>query len=189
VVRGMLEYASADPVPRQATDLNDLTDDYLRLAYHDMRVKNRNFNVALLPSLDPAVGSLTVVRHDLGRVLTNLFLNAFYAVQQRQHLDEEGYVPQVSVSTRRQAQQVEIRVRDNGLGISSDEQDSIFQRFFTAKPAGEGTGLGLSLSYDIVTKGHGGTLAVETQQGKYTEFIVTLPVSEPGKGAEDKAIS
>ncbi|QDA59114.1 tetratricopeptide repeat-containing sensor histidine kinase [Hymenobacter jejuensis] len=176
IVRDMLEYSSAGPSPRQPTDLNALADDYLRLTYHDLRAKNRNFNVALLPQLDPAVGLVSLARHDIGRVLVSLFTNALYAVQQRQRLAEEDYVPQVSVSTRRVNDHVEIRVRDNGMGIPESARDSIFQRFFTTKPTGEGTGLSLSLSHDIVTKGHGGTITVESQEGEYTEFMLTLPL-------------
>jgi signal transduction histidine kinase len=115
-----------------------------------------------------------VVAGDLGRVLLNLFTNAFYAVKQRQQRGEAGYQPTVSLSTRQVGQQVEIRVQDNGTGMPESVKAKIFQPFFTTKPTGEGTGLGLSLSYDIVTKGHGGTLTVESREGEGTEFIITL---------------
>ncbi|MBW3131065.1 ATP-binding protein [Hymenobacter profundi] len=179
IVRGMLEYASAQPGPRQLTALNGFAEDYLRITYHDLRAKHRYLMVALLFELDPAVGSVPVVRHDFGRALIGLFSNAFYAVQQRQQqmLGEE-YVPQIKLITRRTTGRVEIRVRDNGPGIPATDLSNIFQRFFTTKPVGEGTGLGLSLSYDIVTRGHGGTLTVESEVGRFTEFCITLIAAE-----------
>ncbi|WP_324671819.1 ATP-binding protein [Hymenobacter sp. GOD-10R] len=175
IVLGMLEYASAEPSLRQATELNTMIESNLRMAYHEMRGKHRTFNAALLPTFDPAVGILDVVRHDLSRALIQLFLTAFQAVQQRQSLDEEGYVPQVAVSTRRSAKHVEIRVRDNGLGLPKDLQGSMFQRFSTANTTNDSPGLGLPLSYDII-KSHGGALRVESLEGEFTEFIITLPV-------------
>lgn len=179
IVRGMLEYANAQPGPRQPTALNGFAEDYLRITYHDLRAKHRYLSVALLFELDPAVGSVPAVRHDLGRALIGLFSNAFYAVQQRQQQQfGEEYVPQVKLTTKRTAGQVELRVRDNGPGIPVADLANIFQRFFTTKPAGEGTGLGLSLSYDIITRGHGGTLTVESEVGQFTEFCVTLPATE-----------
>ena len=117
---------------------------------------------------------------DLGRVLLNLFSNGFYAVRQRQLRGEAGYAPTVSVGTSRRGDEVEIRVRDNGLGIPAAVRQKIFQPFFTAKPSGEGTGLGLSLSYDIVTKGHGGSLTVNSVEGEYTEFLISLPINQAG---------
>jgi signal transduction histidine kinase len=179
VVRGMVEYSHSTPGPRQTTELNAFVEDYLRLTYHDARAKNRSFHAALLPRLAPEVGSLPVVRHDLGRVLISLFTNAFYAVQQRQALAEEDYVPQVTVSTRAVANHVEIRVRDNGLGIPAAALPNVFNRFFSTKPPQDGTGLGLALSYDLITKGQGGTLTVETEEGEFTEFIISLPTRQP----------
>jgi len=175
IVSGMLEYASDQPGPRQPTALNSFIEDYLRITYHDLRAKNRTLIVALLFQLDASVGNVPVVRHDLGRALIGLFNNAFYAVQQRQAQVGEDYVPQLKLTTRRTAAHVEIRVRDNGPGISAADLPNIFQRFFTTKPVGEGTGLGLSLSYDIITRGHGGTLMVESEVEQYTEFIIALP--------------
>ncbi|GAA4390879.1 tetratricopeptide repeat-containing sensor histidine kinase [Hymenobacter koreensis] len=179
VVRGMAEYSNSAPGPRQATELNAFVEDYLRLTYHDVRAKNRNFHAALLPRFDPEVGSLPVVRHDLGRVLVSLFSNAFYAVQQRQAQAEEDYVPQVMVSTRAIDGHVEIRVRDNGPGISAEALPNLFNRFFSTKPPEDGPGLGLALSHDLITKGQGGTLTVETQAGEYTEFVISLPIHQP----------
>jgi two-component system NtrC family sensor kinase len=176
IVRGMLEYSSANPGPRQPTELNVLAEDYLRLTYHDLRAKNRLFNAALLPRLDPAVGTVDVVRQDLGRALVSLFANAMYAVQQRQRLGEEEYVPQVALLTKREPHHIEIRVRNNGLSLSEEVRATIFQRVYVTQPAGEGNHLSLALSYDIITKGHGGTLTLEPSTDGFTEFLITLPV-------------
>ncbi|RTQ44730.1 tetratricopeptide repeat protein [Hymenobacter gummosus] len=183
IVRGMLEYSGTQPGARQVTDLNALAEDYLRLTYHDVRAKHRHFHAALLPRLDAAMGTVEVVRHDLGRVLISLFANAFYAVQERRRLspdtdEQPDYVPQVTLTTERTSpEQVQIRVRDNGLGIPESAQAHVFERFFSTKPADEGLGLGLALSRDIV-QGLGGTLTVQTEPGAYTEFIITLPAPE-----------
>ncbi|WP_324674814.1 sensor histidine kinase [Hymenobacter sp. GOD-10R] len=176
IVRGMLEHSRASTGERQPTDLNTLADEYLRLAYHGLRTKDKGFNAALKTDFAPNLPLVEAVGQDLGRVLLNLFNNAFYAVQKRQQMGEPGYAPTVSVSTRHTSNRVEIRVADNGTGMPPEVQAKIFQPFFTTKPTGEGTGLGLSLSYDIITKGHGGTLAVESQAGYGTEFIITLPI-------------
>ncbi|MBD2716811.1 hypothetical protein KBK19_17335 [Microvirga sp. STR05] len=178
IVRGMLEHSRASSGERQPTDINLLADEYLRLAYHGLRAKNKSFNATLHTDFDMSLGKVEAVSQDLGRVLLNLFTNAFYAVQKRKEMQPSinGYMPTVSVITRRGPDDtVEVRVRDNGTGMPEGVQQKIFQPFFTTKPTGEGTGLGLSLSYDIVTKGHGGTLSVETQEGEYTEFIISLP--------------
>lgn len=176
IVRGMLEHSRASTGERAPTDLNQLADEYLRLAYHGLRAKNKSFNATLTTFFDPDLKSVEVVPQDLGRVLLNLFTNAFYAVQKRKELGEPGYAPTVEVSTLHRASgAVEIRVRDNGTGIPEAVRQKIFQPFFTTKPTGEGTGLGLSLSYDIITKGHNGTLSLETEEGQGTEFIIELP--------------
>jgi signal transduction histidine kinase len=178
IVRGMLEHSRQSTGERAATDLNNLADEYLRLAYHGLRAKDKTFNATITTFFDPGLGLVDVVAQDLGRVLLNLFTNAFYAVHKRQRAEAPGagYVPTVSLTTRRnRAGAIEIRVRDNGTGIPAEVQGKIFQPFFTTKPTGEGTGLGLSLSYDIVTKGHGGTIEVESEEGQGTEFIITLP--------------
>ncbi|GAA4018629.1 hypothetical protein GCM10022408_35540 [Hymenobacter fastidiosus] len=176
IVQGMLEYSSARPGPRQPTDLNTLAEDYLRLTYHDLRAKNRNFNAALLPRLDPAVGVVEVVRQDLGRALVSLFANAMHSVQQRQRLGVEDYVPQVILQTKRAAHHIEIRVGNNGLGIAEEARATIFQRVFTAPALSEGGSLGLALSYDIITKGHAGTLTLESSTDDFTEFLIKLPI-------------
>jgi two-component system NtrC family sensor kinase len=177
IVRGMLEHSRQSTGERQPTDINALAEEYLRLAYHGLRAKDKSFNADLEMGLAPDLPLVQGVGAYLGRVLLNLFNNAFYAVQQRQQTGEAGYAPKVSVSTRQVGQQVEIRVADNGTGMSAAVQQKVFQPFFTTKPTGEGTGLGLSLSYDIVTKGHGGTLTVQSRVGEGTTFLICLPVS------------
>ena len=179
IVRGMLQHSRASTGQREPTDLNALCEEYLRLAYHGLRAKDKTFNAQFSVELDPNLGLVTVVSQDLGRVLLNLFTNAFYAVQQKAGqagaLTGSGYQPTVQVQTRCKDGQAVVRVIDNGIGIPDAVRQKIFQPFFTTKPTGEGTGLGLSLAYDIVTKGHNGTLAVESQEGKGTTFIITLP--------------
>jgi two-component system NtrC family sensor kinase len=178
IVRGMLEHSRASTGERQPIDLNALCDEYLRLAYHGLRAKDKSFNAELKTDFAPGLPLVERVGADLGRVLLNLFNNAFYAVQQRQQANGQiEYVPTISVSTKRVGQQVEIRVQDNGTGMSPEVQAKIFQPFFTTKPTGEGTGLGLSLAHDIITQGHGGTLGVESRLGQGTTFTICLPVS------------
>ncbi|WP_022824203.1 ATP-binding protein [Hymenobacter norwichensis] len=175
IVRGMLEHSRASTGERSPADLNALCDEYLRLAYHGLRAKDKTFNATLETHFDPNLGQVEVISQDVGRVLLNLLTNAFYAVQQRQKRQETGYYPTVTVSTRRTSEGSEIRVRDNGLGIPESVKQKIFQPFFTTKPTGEGTGLGLSLSYDIITQGHNGTLTVDSEEGRGTEFVIVLP--------------
>ncbi|WP_460617849.1 tetratricopeptide repeat-containing sensor histidine kinase [Hymenobacter ruber] len=175
IVRGMLEHTHADPGQRQPVDLNDLAQDYLRLAYHSLQNTHRDFTVARTLDLDPALGALHVVPQELGRVLLNLFTNAFYAVHQKALLLGPAYTPSVRVRTRRVSGAVELHVRDNGTGIPAVVLDKIFDPFFTTKPPGEGTGLGLWLSYDIITNGYDGTLTARSEEGAFTEFVVTLP--------------
>jgi two-component system NtrC family sensor kinase len=178
IVRGMLEHSRTSSGERTLTDLNQLADEYLRLAYHGLRAKDKSFNATLQPDFDPALPLIEVISQDLGRVLLNLLNNAFYAVRQRQLRCEAGYAPTVGLRTRVVGAQVEIRVRDNGLGIPEAVLAKIFQPFFTTKPTGEGTGLGLSLSYDIITQGHSGTLAVTSEEGNFTEFVISLPINQ-----------
>jgi signal transduction histidine kinase len=175
IVRGMLAHSRQSTGERQPTDVNALADEYLRLAYHGLRAKDKSFNATLNTDFAALLPLVPAVPGDLGRVLLNLFTNAFYAVQKRQKGSEPGYAPTVSVRTRRAGEEVEICVRDNGTGIPAAVQSKIFQPFFTTKPSGEGTGLGLSLAHDIVAKGHGGALTVESQEGEFTEFVVRLP--------------
>ncbi len=194
IVKGMLEHSRTGTGERQLTDLNALADEYLRLAYHGMRrsegripggpAKDKNgtidqFNCKLVTDFDPNLSLVNVVPQEIGRVLLNLYNNAFYAVKERRALGKgQGvdYQPAVWVSTKQFDNQVEIRVRDNGTGIPESVKAKIFQPFFTTKPTGEGTGLGLSLSYDIITKGHGGTLTINSEERNGTELIITLPI-------------
>ena len=175
IVRGMLEHARTSTGERAPTDLNALADEYLRLSYHGLRAKDKRFNATLITEFDPHLPPINVISQDLGRVLLNLFNNAFYAVQAKAQTAPESYKPTVLAGTRQTEIGVEIRVHDNGNGIPQPLQRKVFQPFFTTKPTGEGTGLGLSLSFDIVTKGHGGSLTVDTKPGEYTTFIIMLP--------------
>ncbi|MFC5412728.1 sensor histidine kinase [Larkinella bovis] len=176
IVKGMLQHSRASTHEREPTDLNALADEYLRLAYHGLRASDKSFNASLVTDFDPNLGLISVVPQDMGRVLLNLFTNAFYATEQKRKTGLAGFQPTVKVGTRQLGNdEIEIRVRDNGCGIPQAVLNKIYQPFFTTKPTGQGTGLGLSLSYDIVTKGHAGELAVETAEGEFTEFIIRLP--------------
>ena len=185
IVRGMLEHSRKGGQEKQPTDLNALAEEYLRLAYHGLRARDKTFNAELKTNFDTRLGQVRVVQQDLGRVLLNLFNNAFYAVQQHQQAGQShSYHPTVSLSIRKVAPPqgavgiwVEIKVKDNGTGMSEAVRRKIFQPFFTTKPAGQGTGLGLSLAYDIINNGHGGMLSVESTQGQGTEFRVLLPAA------------
>jgi two-component system NtrC family sensor kinase len=164
-------------------DINALADEYMRLAYHGLRAKNKEFNSALITDFDESIGKVKVLPQDLGRVFLNLFTNAFYAVaEKKQKLAETDpnttYKPEVKITTKKFADKLYIRVLDNGTGMPEHVKAKIFQPFFTTKPTGQGTGLGLSMSYDIVTNGHGGSLDVESVPGESTEFRITLPVEE-----------
>ena len=177
IVRGMLEHSRSSTGERQPTDLNQLCAEYLRLAYQGLRATDKTFNALLTTDFGTGLPLVTAVGADVGRVLLNLFSNAFYAVRQRQQAGEPGYQPQVGVRTVVLNHQVHIQVSDNGTGMSPAVQAKIFQPFFTTKPSGEGTGLGLSLSHDILAQGHGGSLAVESQEGTGTTFSVALPLN------------
>ncbi|MGI4819737.1 MAG: sensor histidine kinase [Janthinobacterium lividum] len=176
IVRGMLEHSRVNTGERQPTDLNALADEYLRLAYHGLRAKDKSFNATLQTDFAPALPPIDAVSQDIGRVLLNLFTNAFYAVRQRQLAGEPGYAPTVRVRTEVVDERVLVHVGDNGTGIPEAVQQKIFQPFFTTKPSGEGTGLGLSLAHDIITKGHGGMLTVRSQEGQGSDFEIALPL-------------
>ncbi|SMB99772.1 histidine kinase [Hymenobacter roseosalivarius DSM 11622] len=176
IVKSMLEHSRASSTQRQATDINTLLEESLRLAYHGWRAKNKDSNATLLTELDSDLAPVLVLPQDLSRVFLNLLTNAFYAVAEKSRQAPPGYSPQICVQTRRVGNTVRVRVRDNGNGIPAAVREKIYQPFFTTKPTGEGTGLGLSLSYDIITKGHGGTLSVESEEGEYTEFTISLPL-------------
>ena len=175
IVKGMLQHSRASTGLKELTDINALAEEYLRLSYHGLRAKDKSFNATLQTDFDPDMGKINIIPQELGRVILNLFTNAFYSVGEKKKQQGEGYEPIVSVSTRKMNGQVEILVRDNGMGIPSKVVDKIFQPFFSTKPTGQGTGLGLSLSYDII-KAHGGELKVETKEGEFAEFIIHLPL-------------
>jgi len=175
IVKGMLEHSRTDAGAKVLTDINALADEYLRLAYHGLRAKDKSFNADFTVNTDDSLPKINVLSQDLGRVMLNLINNAFYAVAKRAKEGIEGYKPNVVVTTKKLDKAVEIRLKDNGGGIPEKLLEKIFQPFFTTKPTGEGTGLGLSLSYDIITKGHGGDLKVDTEEGVGTEFIIVLP--------------
>jgi signal transduction histidine kinase len=175
IVKGMLQHSRPSTSQLESTDINGLTDEYLRLAYHGLRAKDKTFNATLQTDFDEGIGLINIIAQDIGRVLLNLYNNAFYAVIEKKKQQAGGYEPTISVSTKSLDQKIEIRVKDNGLGIPQNVRDKIFQPFFTTKPTGQGTGLGLSISYDIVTKKHLGTIEVNTQDGEFTELIIVLP--------------
>ena len=197
IVKGMLEHSRASTGVKEPTDINALADEYLRLAYHGFRAKDNNFNATLETHFDPDLPKVSVIPQDIGRVLLNLINNAFYAVAERRLLSSAEvsrstiqqrasvgvtrshantiYQPTITVSTQNIDRQILIKVKDNGNGIPEAIRDKIFQPFFTTKPTGQGTGLGLSLAYDIVTKGHSGVLEVDSQDGAGSTFIISLP--------------
>ncbi len=178
IVKGMLQHSRTVTSDKEPTDINILVDEYLRLAYHGLRAKDKNFNADFKTELDKTLPKIDVIPQDIGRVLLNLINNALYTVSEKSknNPDNKKYKPLVSVSTKKTNTQVEIKVTDNGNGISGSILKKIFQPFFTTKPTGEGTGLGLSLSYDIISKGHGGKLSVETKENEGTEFIIQIPI-------------
>jgi signal transduction histidine kinase len=176
IVKSMLQHSRISNNKKEPADINALADEYLRLAYHGMRAKDKSFNAAMKTDFDENIGLVKIIPQDVGRAVLNLITNAFYAVNEKKKLNPEGYEPTVTVITKKSGDKAEITVKDNGTGIPQKALDKIFQPFFTTKPTGQGTGLGLSLSYDIITKGHGGELKVETRDGEYTMFTIILPV-------------
>jgi signal transduction histidine kinase len=176
IVKGMLQHSRSSSGVKEPTDINALADEYLRLSYHGLRAKDKSFNATIETHFDETIGNVNVLPQDIGRVLLNLFTNAFYAVTEKKKQVVEGYEPVVRVTTKKVNDKVQLSVIDNGKGIPQNLVDKIFQPFFTTKPTGQGTGLGLSLSYDIV-KAHGGEIKVETKEGEGSEFIILLPVA------------
>src|SRR4030095_10382771 len=176
IVKGMLQHSRSSSGAKEPSDINVLADEYLRLAYHGLRAKDKHFNATMKTDFDETIGKINIVPQDVGRSVLNLITNAFYAVTEKKKQNAEGYEPTVTITTKRINGKVEIRVADNGNGIPQKVLDKIFQPFFTTKPTGQGTGLGLSLSYDIV-KAHNGELKVETNEGKGSEFIIFLPAN------------
>lgn len=177
IVKGMLQHSRTSTGQKELTDINALADEYLRLSYHGLRAKDKSFMADFKTNLDPNLPKIAIISQDFGRVLLNCINNAFYAVQQKTKLNLEKYKPLVSVSTHSEKDEIIIKIRDNGTGMPESVKAKIFQPFFTTKPTGQGTGLGLSLAYDIVTKGHGGTMEVESAEGEWTEFVIKLPIA------------
>jgi len=175
IVKGMLQHSRSSSGQKELADINALADEYLRLAYHGLRAKDKSFNAKFETQFDNNIDRINIIPQDIGRVLVNLINNAFYAVGEKKKMSTNGYEPSVAISTKKLSDKIEIKVTDNGNGIPQKVLDKIFQPFFTTKPTGEGTGLGLSLSYDIITKGHGGELKVETTEGEGSIFKITLP--------------
>jgi signal transduction histidine kinase len=175
IVKGMLQHSRISSGQKELTDINALADEYLRLAYHGLRAKDKSFNAKFMTDFDKNVDKISVIPQEIGRVILNLINNAFYAVSDRSKTDGNSYEPTVTVSTKKNNGKIEVRVADNGNGIPQKILDKIFQPFFTTKPAGQGTGLGLSLAYDIITKGHNGEIKIETREGEGSKFIVIIP--------------
>ena len=177
IVKGMLHHSRTSDGQKELTDINALTDEYLRLAYHGLRAKDKSFNALIETDFDLRISKINIIPQDIGRAILNLITNAFYAVNEKKKHEGENYEPTVLVSTKKLKDGVEISIKDNGNGIPQKVIDKIFQPFFTTKPTGQGTGLGLSLSYDIV-KAHGGELRVETKDGEGATFIVEIPFNK-----------
>jgi signal transduction histidine kinase len=175
IVKGMLQHSSSGSGKKEPTGINALCDEYLRLAYYGLKAKDKSFNATMQTDFDESIGNINIIPQDIGRVVLNLINNAFYAVDEKKKSGIENYEPTVSVSTKKVKENAEIKVADNGNGIPPKILDKIFQPFFTTKPTGQGTGLGLSLSYDIV-KAHGGELKVETIPNQGSSFTIQLPV-------------
>ena len=176
IVKGMLQHSRSSSGQKELTDINALADEYLRLAYHGLRAKDKSFNATMKTDFDESIGKINVVPQDIGRVVLNLITNAFYAVTERKKQEGDNFEPTVSVITKKTGDKVLISVKDNGNGIPDSIKEKIFQPFFTTKPTGQGTGLGLSLSYDIV-KAHGGELKVETSDGEGSTFTIQIPMA------------
>ena len=177
IVRNMLAHSRDETGERITFDINTMLAEALNLAYHGARAENSDFNITLLQELAPDLPSFSGYQQELSRVFLNIFANGMYATAQRAAAEGGVYAPEIAVSSRLDGEHIRISVRDNGSGIPDHVRDRIFEPFFTTKPAGEGTGLGLSLSFDIVTKQHGGTFEVESETGIFTEFAITLPMA------------
>jgi two-component system NtrC family sensor kinase len=175
IVKGMLQHSRSSSGVKEPTDINELADEYLRLAYHGLRAKDKSFNALMKTDFDETIGKVDVIPQEIGRVFLNLITNAFYVVAEKKKELGNGYEPTVTVTTKKESDKVIVSVKDNGNGIPQKVLDKIFQPFFTTKPTGQGTGLGLSLSYDIV-KAHSGEIKVKTKDGEGSEFVIQLPV-------------
>jgi len=177
IVKGMLEHSRTRSGQKEPTDLNVMTEEFMRLSYHGLRAKDKSFNAELVTHFDTDLPKINVIQQDMGRILLNLFNNAFYAVNQKKNTAGADYKPTVSATSSVSDGHCVISVKDNGVGIPDAIKEKIMQPFFTTKPTGEGTGLGLSLTYDMVVKGHGGTMQVNSVEGEGSEFIVKLPLT------------
>ena len=175
IVKNMLLHSREGAGERRPTDINAIVEESLNLAYHGARAEKVGFNITLKRDLDPTVGMLDVYPQEITRVFLNLISNGFYAATKRKQVDGEGFEPTLSAATKNLGNNVEIRIRDNGTGIPQEVKEKMFNPFFTTKPAGEGTGLGLSMSHDIIVKQHGGKIDVDTEPGVFTEFVIRLP--------------
>jgi signal transduction histidine kinase len=175
IVKGMLLHSRVSTGQKELTDLNAMAEEYLRLSYHGMRAKDKTFNCEIMGEFDPLIGKINLISQDIGRVLLNLYNNAFYSLAEKAKKMGSDFKPLLQVKTKRTNGRIEINVRDNGLGIPAGIANKVFQPFFTTKPSGQGTGLGLSLAYDIISKEHQGTISVESAEGEYAKFIILLP--------------
>jgi two-component system, NtrC family, sensor kinase len=176
IVKNMLLHSREGSGERRPIDINVLVDESLNLAYHGARAEKQGFNIALERSFDPAAGQVDAFPQEITRVLLNLIVNGFYAATRRQGQESgNGFEPTIRAETKSLGDRVEIRIRDNGIGIPPEVREKIFNPFFTTKPAGEGTGLGLSISHDIIVKQHSGSIEVDTEPGAFTEFKIILP--------------
>jgi two-component system, NtrC family, sensor kinase len=173
IVKGMLQHSRTGSGQKELTDVNRIADEYLRLAYQSFRAKDKSFNATIVTEFNDNIGDVNIIPQEIGMVILNLINNAFYAVSEKQRQNVSGYEPAVAVSTSKLNDKVEIKVKDNGNGIPGSIKEKIFQPFFTTKPTGQGTGLGLSLAYDIV-KAHGGEINVETKEGEGSVFSIVL---------------
>jgi len=175
IVKGMLQHSRNSNGKKESTNINALADEYLRLAYHGLRAKDKSFNATMVTDFDDSIGTVNIISQDIGRVILNLITNAFYVVDEKKKSGVENYEPTVTVKTKKENATIEIHVSDNGNGIPENIVNRIFEPFFTTKPTGQGTGLGLSMSYDII-KAHGGELTVETKEHLGTEFKIEIPI-------------
>ncbi len=176
IVKSMLQHSRSNSGQKELSDINLLVDECLRLSFHGMRAKDKSFNLEIDTSFQSDLPRANIVSQDIGRVLLNLFTNAFYSLSQKKNASQENFEPHIAVRTEKQNNSIVISVKDNGNGIPQPVIDKIFQPFFTTKPTGEGTGLGLSMSFDIISKGHGGQLKVESEEGKYAAFTIIFPI-------------
>jgi signal transduction histidine kinase len=182
IVRGMLMHSRGHTGEREDIDINAMLDEDLNLAYHGLRANDISFNVKIEKAYDDTIGQVPVLPQELSRVFLNIINNACYAARQKQQALDGSFVPTLTVRTTNLGSKIEIRIRDNGTGIPAAVRDKIFNPFFTTKPTGQGTGLGLSISYDIIVQKHKGEIKVETEEGQFTEFIISLPKSPEGSG-------